>query len=257
MPELQKITDAVVRQVQQVTGVPVIITPDPALQLLAAMKMARGNAPAHLIHYNSRIAEADYAICYQCGLILRIAATPEGSRFDIGGTYQGRKDTEKLVNEHLRTLGSSLPKDMRLRFRDQLYDGLLRQLRSVPIGLRVDAWISQEHPALANQQKAMICRQLQDNTAVLKADIRRLAPEKVFSANVSMNAAFAAFWSRLWADPTLITPYSLGGHLEKGQGLLQVLDQVPDAPERDRQLIEMWGRLLGLERWFEFLPFQK
>jgi len=83
MQDLQQITNDVLHRVEQVTGVPVLVRPDPSLQLLANMKMARGSAPAHLISYNPRITDVDYLICYQCGFILRIAATPERQRFGI------------------------------------------------------------------------------------------------------------------------------------------------------------------------------
>ncbi len=209
MAALQQITESVLRQVEQVTGVPVIVNSDPALPLLASMKMARGVAPAHVVTYNPRTANADYAICYQCGFILRIAATPEDQRFDVAGTYRGRKDTEKMVTEHLQQTGKSIPKEKRETFRDQIYDGLIRQLRSVPVGLRVDGWLSQDHAGLIEQQRAMISRQLQDNNVVLGPDIRAATPAKVYAANVTINAAFAAYWSRKWSDPAFVTPYTV------------------------------------------------
>jgi hypothetical protein len=221
------------------------------------MKLARGTAPAHVITYNPTTAHPDYAICCQCGGILRIWAIPEGQRFDVATTYWGRKETEKLVTEQLRLAGMSPSKAMRLQVTDQVYNGLIRQLRSVPLGLRIDTWLSRECPGLAEQQRAMIARQLQDNLAVFGSEIRKLAPPKVYEANMAMNAAFAAYWSRLWSDPTLISPYTISGHLPAGQALLKILDETPDDPLHDRELIDGWGRSLGLETWFQFVPFQQ
>jgi len=257
MAALQEITESVLRQVEQVTGVPVIVNSDPALPLLASMKMARGTAPAHVISYNPRTTNVDYAVCYQCGFILRVAATPKDQRFDVAGTYRGRKDTEKAVTEHFQQTGRSIPKERREQFRDQIYDGLIRQLRSVPVGLRVDAWLGQEYPGLIDQQRAMISRQLQDNNVVLGPDIRAATPAKVYTANVTMNAAFAAYWSRKWSDPAFVTPYTVSGFSSAGQELLRIFDETPDAPTQDRELIRAWGQHLGLNGWFEFVPFQQ
>jgi hypothetical protein len=49
------------QQVGDVTGLPVLVNPDPSLKLIATSKIARGSAPAHLISYNPAIsASADY-----------------------------------------------------------------------------------------------------------------------------------------------------------------------------------------------------
>ena len=250
MPELQHITQKVLDQVHEATGVPVIVQPDPSLTLLAKMTMARGSAPAHLISYNPRTASADYAICYQCGFILRVAGTPVEQRFEMAGTYRGRRDAEHLVNEQLRPLG--LNRTQRLGVRDRMFDGLILQLRSVPLGLRVDAWLSQEHSGLADQQRAMISHQLQENTSALGPDVRKMTPAKILTASATMNAAFAAFWSRQWADSALVAPYRLSGHLAEGEELLKILDTTPDTPAQDRDLIDGWGRRLGLDGWYEF-----
>ena len=51
--------------------------------------------------------------------------------------------------------------------RDQLFDGLMTQLRSIPVGFRVDSWIMREHAEVASLQREMVLRQLKDNLAAL------------------------------------------------------------------------------------------
>jgi len=83
----------------------------------------------------------------------------------------------------------------------------MTQLRSMPIGLRVDTWILRHYPELSNLQRSATLRQLRDNLAVLGPDIRKIAPARVYKASMAMNAAFALFWGREWGDPALLLPY--------------------------------------------------
>lgn len=251
------INNEIVERAEEVSGKPVLVTPDPALKLIATVKMARGDAPAHLVSFNPNAANSDYAVAFQCGFIIRTFAVPADERFDVGDTYWGRKEAAKLVNEHLKKNGSSgLSKEVREQVGSQIYDGLIRQLRSVPVGLRVDEWLGREYPVLHDQQRGMISRQLDDNLATLRPEVKRMAPEKVYRANVGMNAAFAAFWARQWDEPPHLAAYRASGHLDLGEQLLKQWDDVPHDPEHDRKLIDAWGERIGISSWYEFVPFR-
>jgi hypothetical protein len=128
------------------------------------------------------------------------------------------------------------------------------QLRSVPIGLRVDAWIHRSYPLLADQQRVAAVRQLNENAGALNPEVREIAPPRVYDANLGMNAAFAAFWSRLWADVLVLNPCRTSGYLAIGQALLKHFDDLPDEPIHDRTLIEQWARHLQIDGWFQLIP---
>lgn len=255
---LHPATEKIIRQVEEQSGLPVLVEPDPALKLMATAVIARGPAPAHLVRFNPSLGKAvDYSVAYQCGLILRIFLTPPAERFDLVGTYRGRKDTEKLLAEHLRAArGPALPRESRDGLRDRLYDGLMLQLRSYPIGLRVDAWINRQFPDLAQQQQQGASKQLNENLQTLSPQVRQFAPNRIFEASVIMNAAFAIFWAKTWGEPVHSTPYLATGHLAKGQVLLDEMDAVADDPANDRRLTESWGNRLGLSGWYELQPFR-
>jgi hypothetical protein len=253
---LASTTQKVIGLVEEKTGVPVVVTPDTSLQMLAAVKIARHSAPAHIITYNPLMgAGVDYAVCFQCGFVLRAFLAQEPDRFDFGSSWRGRKDVEKLLAEHLRGKRLPLPKDVRSQLKDQLFDGLMVQLRSVPVGLRVDTWIGHECPDLLDQQRIVITRQMKDNLKSLGPDVQQISPGKVFSASVAMNAAFASFWSKAWNDPLATAPYRETGHLSAGEALLQLWYDVPEDCSNDKRLIDAWGQSLGLQGWYEFLPF--
>jgi hypothetical protein len=132
----------------------------------------------------------------------------------------------------------------------------MTQLRSIPIGFRVDSWIIREYPELGSLQRDMIMRQIKDNLAALGPDLKKIAPKKVYQCNVSMNAAFAEFWAGQFSDLSLSIPYKAAGFLKVGQELLSSLDELADDPSSDRELIDRWMGRLNLGGWYRWIPYQ-
>jgi len=221
------------------------------------MRMARGNTPVHTITYNPSVTtQPDYFIAYQCGFILRLFAVPPSDRWDFAPTAHGRETVDRLLR------GSEGPaRKLNLTphavetLRDQLFDGLMLQLRSIPVGLRVDGWILRDHEELAPLQRSAVLRQLQDNQGTLAPDVRKIAPSKVYKGSVTINAAFALSWARIWNDPALSLPYKSAGYEKVGAQLLSILDEIPDEPTTDRQLVDAWGNQLSLSNWYEWVPY--
>ena len=254
---LRETTRQVLDLVERTSGHPVLVTEDRSLKTLATVRMARGDAPAHAIAYNPAAdSQPDYLIAYQCGFILRLFANPPVERWDLAGTAQGREIVHQLLggpDGPARKLNLAPPVVEKLR--DQLFDGLMLQLRSIPVGLRVDAWILREYPDLAQLQRSAVLRQSQDNQATLSPDVRKIAPTKVYKGSVSMNAAFALFWARQWNDPALSLPYKSAGFEKAGAQLLAAFDEIPGEPMNDRRLVDAWGTELGLASWYEWVAY--
>jgi hypothetical protein len=255
---LRDVTRTVTALVQTVSGCPVVVSEDVSLKTLAASRIARGANGIHSISFNpSTVKEPDYLICYQCGFILRLFGVSESDRVDLAGTTEGRQTVQRLL-----TAPDGPGKKLKLSpesisgLRDQLFDGLMLQLRSIPIGFRVDSWILREYPELAELQRDTVMRQMKDNLAALSPDLKKIAPRKVYRSNVSMNAAFAEFWARRFSDPTLSLPYKAAGFLKAGEELLALLDKISDAPSADRELVTAWADHLSLAGWYQWVPYQ-
>lgn len=242
--------------VERASGKPVIVQPDPSLKLITAIAIARGDAPAHVVTFNPKYGEAtDYHIVCQCGFALRIYQTPPAARFDVASTDKGRQEATALVERHLNQSVMNLPDGTREQLRDQLYNGLILQLRSIPVGFRVDAWVRDTFPTLIPHQRQSAARQLNEYQAALSPQIKVIAPEKIYRASLGMNAAFAAFWGRELADPSVTIPYKMAGLLPVGEQLLAKVDTLPSDPASDRELIRAWGETLGIGEWYAFAPF--
>ena len=98
--------------------------------------------------------------------------------------------------------------------------------------------------------------QVAENQQTLDPEARRIVPEMISAASLGMNAAFALFWGRTLADPTLAVPYRVAGHHALGEQLLHIADEIPDDPANDGRLIASWGDRLGVASWFRLIPFE-
>ena len=250
-----ELTQRIVNQVEEASGRPVIVQADSTVRV-AALILARGSAPAHVVKYNPALgAEADYAICFQCGLALRIFLVPAAERFDVYTSSRGYQECEAISSQHFQKVGMAIPAPIRSQLLRQFVHGLIVQLRSMPIALRVDDWLRRDYPELVEQQKIGNVRQLNENVTCLRPDVGKQTPKEILRPNIAMNAAFAGFWSRTWADPLVVVPYKTSANLADGQALLKIWNEIPNAPTNDRQLIEAWGDYLNLGDWYEVAPF--
>lgn len=241
----------VLAQVESATGYPVTVQDDPTLPGLATVKAANSSMPFTLLRIRPDTGGSrEYTVCYQCGFVLRQAMLQPGDRWEIAAGQKGRMELDRIVR---KSAAGKLGQAARTAFVENMLGGLIVQLRSVPIGLRIDQWIRNNFSVLENQQRESNERQLDENIGVLSPGIRRMAPEPVYLASAAMNAALAVYWATEWGDNTKATPYKVSGFTDAGNALLQRFGELAAEPEFDRPLIESWAAELGISGWYEFI----
>ncbi len=251
---LASATQTILKLVEEKTGRPVEVLADPSIRVLAKVKMAKGKAPAHLITYNPTKRGVDYNIAYECGFILRLYENPPEARFEFAGSESGRKEVRRALfdKQHIKRMG--LPDTAVKELADQMFDGLMTQLRSLPIGIRIDKWLWDAHPDLRELQEESIMRQQQDNVQALGPQIREISPSDVFFANVAMNSAFAIFFDRLMGKDLYAVPYRSAGFENSGERLLEVEAEIPSEAQYDRDLVDAWAEELEVSDWYQWIP---
>ena len=247
-------TRGILHRVEELTGTPVDVIEDAGQPQLARITRARAGSAVHALRVNPTLGDPDYLIVYQCGFILRLYETPPDERREFAGAAQGRAEVERLVRRAGQT--ARLPEAATAQLAQQLLDGILTQLRSYPIGIRIDRWIHQLFPGLDALQRIAVQRQQEENRAALRPEVKRFAPKPIFDANVSMNAAYAIFCDRLFGKAGYAVPYRSAGHEKRGRLLLDILDSVPDEPVSDRTLVDTWAVELRLSGWYEWIALE-
>jgi hypothetical protein len=241
-------------EVEALTGYPVQVTHDAFIKTMAVLDLARGPARLHRIRIHPSFAkEADYLTCFQCGFILRKFGVPPEKRLDLAPAQKGLRDVKRLVFDHYAN--KRVPAEVMRDFASQLFNGLVVQLVSIPISIRVDSWVGESFPELVDDQKKIVSKQIQDALGSLAPDVRKLSPEKIAKPSLTMNAAYALFWSRRWGDPLLELPYRSANLGIAGSRLLEIYDSTPSDPVYDTSLVDAWARALDLTSYYSWVPF--
>jgi len=191
-------------------------------------------------------------MAYQMCFGTRLYNTQENERFDFLGKDEGRNAIKKMLATQSALKG--MPSNIVQQFADQIFDGLMTQVRSCPIGMRIDQWIFDQCPSLRASQRQSIEAQQRENLQALAPQIRDLVPPVVFHANASMNAAYALFASELLDNSAYPIAYQSAGFTDTGKRLLQLLEVTPLAPEHDRALVDAWSVELHIDDWVEWRP---
>jgi hypothetical protein len=255
MPFLEN-TQNILRLVEERTGKPVEVLSDPSMTVLAKVKMAKGLVPSHILMYHPGKQCADYHIAYECGFILRLYENAPEDRYEFATTGSGRQSVHQALASNKKIRKMNLPDQALKQFTDQIYSGLMTQLRSVPIGLRIDEWLWNEYSGLREFQLKSMRKQQQDNVQVLASETRTMVPAKIFSANATMNAAYATFCDRLLEQDLYAVAYRSVGFENAGERLLNLYEKVPSDATHDRELVDAWGKELELENWYKWAPVE-
>ena len=247
----------IINQVEQVTGKPVYLKLDSKLPTSAAAKIAQSDSLAHLLTYKSETLTTEYAIASQLSAILRVYATPLESRAELAVTAEGRKAVrEMLVGPHGTLKPYNLPESVVETATNQMFDGLMTQLRSLPIEMRVAVSLREAYSSLWNRQELFLGSEQAQAVQCLAPQIRAMTPPTVFAANASMNATYALFCDRLLGRSLYAVAYRSTGLSERGQALLDMFDETSSAPPHDRSLIDLWAHDLGLADWYLWKPWK-
>lgn len=249
-------TQTIVTEVEERSGLPVQVLPIRDLPVLATTTLSPHATDSYVIQVRAGVPFRDYAVAFQCGHILRTLALPEPDRAQLAATPAGMRWGRDLVRTHLAsTKNSNLPGEVLDGFTRNLVGGLLGQLRSIPIGMRIDAWIAEDFPSLGDLQAEAIAAQQREALGSLSPQVKLLMPDEIVGGSIILNTAYALFCDRLLGGGSYVVPYEAAGFLELATALLQAFDELPVDPSSDRALIDRWGDDLGLRGKYEWVPF--
>ncbi len=257
--KLRETTKEMIALLEQKSGCLVHVMEDANLPTLSVIKIAQGNLPAHIISYKpvGKTQAPDYAIIFQCAMAIRLFDCPPEERHVIAASPAGSDALQAIL-----TRPNGISKKIQLsdahldEFKDQLLNGLLSHLRSVPPALRVSEKLSLEHPELLEMEGAHAEQELLINKETLADQIRAIMPQEVFNPTQCINAAFAIFWAGRLERPEIVNPYRFAGFESQGNKLLKIFERIPNDPINDYELIDNWADFLKIRDWYTWLPYR-
>jgi hypothetical protein len=251
MNHLRAVTKGILARVETVTGKPIQFMRDDKLALLATLQMARNGADFHILRYQPSNEPLDYLIAFQAGFVLRLFDNDPDQRFDFAPDDAADDRVAALMSGG-QALGPS-DRQALPGYSRHVAQWALLNLRSLPIGMRIDQWLADTYPELAELQRASIALQQQQNTQVLAHRLGKLSVPVTLLGTI---AAYALFADRLLGSQTYAVPYESMGLLDQAQTLLQILDDTPADARHDVALVDRWAAQCGLAGWYHWIPYR-
>ena len=251
MKNLSKVVNNILERVEVETGKSIQFLRDEKLSVLATLQMARDGAEFHILRYKPSNEPLDYFVAFQAGFVLRLFENEKTKRFDFSPALGASEQVKTLM-----TAGNPLKlNDLKVlpEFAKIVGHWALLNLRSLPIGMRIDRWISTEYPELKELQRAGVAVQQQQNMDVLAYQLGKLT---VPTTLLGANAAYALFADRLFGLESYRVPYEALGLIDHGKNLLQIWDETPTAAINDCELVNRWANALGMADWYKWIPYR-
>lgn len=242
-------TTHLVAQLEQLSHRPVEFMRVDSLPVLASLQIARNGAAYHVLQYRPSNNPLDYFIAQQVGIALRMFEQPESQRFDFSSDGSGEKNLEAIIRASSNL--SAEDRELLPGFVSSVHQWALLQLRSIPIGMRVDAWLFASFPALREAITNGLAEQQQMNANMLGMQVGGLMPP---ANQFAPATAYALFTDRLLGT-NFSVPFRAAGTLDDGQALLDIFDQMQHSGAYDIQLVNAWARHLGMQGWFQWIPY--
>jgi hypothetical protein len=251
MLSLRLETQALVQKLATLSGKPLEFMRDPGLAVLASLKVARDGAPYHVLRYKPSNEPLDYIVAQQVGFSSRMFSLPVDLRFDFAATGKGESSMQDLIR--VSTSPIEVDKALLPEFAKQVHHWALMQVRSIPIGMRVDALLYRDYESLRELQELGLASQQQMNANLLSQRVGGLTAPV---AHLAPATAFALFTDRLLGVQRYAIPFEAAGVLAEGHALLKIFDATPDDPAHDLALVDGWADYLGMNGWYEWIPYK-
>lgn len=183
--------------------------------------------------------------------ILRFYSEPPENRF-LAGSYRDEglpeRELQDLVLKKPPSPGFELVKiSMFLRA------GIVKQLISMPVDLRVERELYQDLEIHREAQREYLFRQVKDLEETMDLEIERLTPETLYKANIAMNIALIEVAANI-SGQGVPSCFKASKYRRLGEALLSHHQSIPESGHPgDRRLTDLWAQELGLDGWYQWV----
>jgi hypothetical protein len=132
-------------------------------------------------------------------------------------------------------------------------EGLLKQLHSEPLEIRVVNLCFDSCPSLRDSQAELLTAHLRGISGAFSPKVRDRSPQEAFQKNMAMNAALALNWARLSGSRLCLLPYESTGYIDAGQKLLDAVDAEPGQTSANHlRTVDSWAGQLSLRTLYQW-----
>lgn len=199
-------------------------------------------------------AVADHAISQQLMRAIRFLASPQSDRQYPGMTSDKYRVAMTDISEDMAELLNSkpIPLERYAPMIRHLYEGVVVQVTSMPVDIRIEKELKRELPQLQELQKKSLIKQIQEGSKGLSLEILSLTPKKLYTCNALMNYAFFRMIDE-YIFPVKKKYFDIfEGIIDQEKGEEMLKDALnPDL--NDFELINLWAKKLEIDSWFQWV----
>ena len=232
--------------VSQHSGHPLRVREEHDLAFDSELRTARPGQPDHVLAYRPEYrAFRTHFVVNAAVKVLRHYAEPPERRYLPTSDANARLPPDEH-REFRRRVSPALPDEAVREMSRFMWQGLVRQLTSFPVDLRVEREIAETLPAHADRQRAYFRQQVADLVPHFAPDIAAFAPPRTYRAISAMNVVLGMEASELAGVPEQ-RAFLKSAHRDLGEVLHADLHAVA-TPGRagDYELTDTWADRLGL-----------
>lgn len=238
-----------VHRALQTSGYPLMIAERQVVEFDSEISFAHGRRPFHELVYAAQYrGHAVHFITNAALKIVRFYTDPPERRFLPCSASTGTLPPAE--HQELEKKWPQLPPEQMAAAAEFIYRGLVRQVTSMPLDLRVERELHQVLPEHRPLQQAYLRQQVQDFEPCFLSEMAEAVPELVHTASTAMNVAFAEEVAELAGVP-------IGRRCQTspcrplGEKLLAILREVHEPGSLgDRVVTDRWASELGVRDWY-------
>lgn len=240
----------IAEEVERISGKTVDVRPTPRLGVRARTRMARAGMQNHIVLFDPKErSHLSHLLAHEFTRILQMFQTPaEDRRIPVS-----TGDTLLRAKDEIQPQAQSVAMASRDQIVEAWIHGLITQVTSEPIDVRIEQWIRGNHPGLRERQVRSLRTETGMIIASISPDVERGTPPGIFRRSKAMNYAYLKHIGRIMGR-------SFDNHFHGAPEVIALGERLSDAlvdnRPSDQSLVAHWAEVLGMEDWFTWVGFE-
>lgn len=243
----------IIERVKKVSGKEIIFRPAPDQLVPATSKIARARMPHHLLRYQPQMTpRINHLTAHECGHILRTTEADPSTRVVPVSNVETRATAARELGKEL----SHLPEAMKAQLLDVWLGGLIRQVTSLPVCVRIERWIHREYPSLRDEQRLYLDKDVQRTLQGLSKKVERMTPKTIFRVSNSITYAYLRGLESVTGKDLRKNFSGRPSIITTGIQLYDALGEDDTGYAGDIWITNEWARILKINNWFAWIGFE-
>ncbi len=260
-PDLPPSTRDILARAEELSGKSIRLIAAPlGIHAKATVRVTSPTQEHHTLLFDPKYREfLPHLVAHECSHILRLFGASEGERYlpaisdaEFHGAAASMAPDFDRIARTLRLPGERIEK-----MRIMMVNGLVLQLTNLPVDIRIERYLWENHPGLRTVQERSLRHEVALTHKVLDPLVAKLSPEVDYIASNTMNYAWCKGIAELMGDPSISAPYEGTRYPTLGDQLYRELARQSDNHRGDRATTNHGAHLLALDDWFHWSPLEQ